>query len=233
MSAVNVLNAADVAKGTRAAIPAEPGPSTVRRSACLSQLAGAMAKAQAELKNPTKDSVNPHFKSRYADLATVRDVVVPVLVRNGLVVVQFPCDCDDVPALTTLVVHTSGEWVETTMKTRPLKLDPQAVGSALTYARRYSLQSIAGVAADDDDDGNAASQSPRQERREDPPRGVAAADFARLMSRFASVDRAGWKTLVADVQEAWESMTEDQQNRVNGATEDAKARIKAQPAGGK
>ena len=139
------------------------GRSTVRRSPSIKELAAALAKAQAELRNPPKDSVNPHFKSRYADLATVRDAVIPVLARHGLAVLQLPCEMDDAPSLTTLLMHTSGEWVETCVKLRPAKLDPQGIGSALTYHRRYDLQSLAGVAADDDDDGNAASQPARQQ----------------------------------------------------------------------
>ena len=132
---------------------------TVRRSDGIAKFAEAMTRAQAELKNPPKESTNPHFRSKYADLATVRDAVVPVLARHGLAVMQLPCELHDAPALTTLVMHVSGEWVETTIKLRPSKTDPQGVGSALTYARRYALQSIAGVAAEDDDDGHAASQS--------------------------------------------------------------------------
>jgi hypothetical protein len=161
---INEKNAAETAKAV-AGLVRQPGPSSVRRSAAIGALAAAMAKAQAELRNPPKDSVNPHFKSRYADLATVRDAVVPVLAKNGLAVMQFPCELDDAPALTTVLAHASGEWYETTMKLRPLKNDPQGVGSALTYGRRYALQAIAGVAADDDDDdGHAASQPPRQQQ---------------------------------------------------------------------
>lgn len=156
---INATNAAEAARAVRAdAHRDEDGPSTVRRSLTLGGLAKALARAQAELKNPPKDSVNPHFKSKYADLATVRDVVVPALSRHGLAVLQLPCELGDAPALTTLLMHgESGEWVETTIRLRPSKPDPQGVGSALTYLRRYSLQSLAGVAADDDDDGHAAS----------------------------------------------------------------------------
>jgi hypothetical protein len=133
---------------------------TVRRSDALGKLTDALVKAQAEMRNPPKDSVNPHFKSRYADLATVRDAILPVLNRHGLAVLQLPCEIGDAAALTTVLSHTSGEWVETTMRLRPVKGDPQSVGSALTYARRYTLQSLAGVAAEDDDDGGAAGRTP-------------------------------------------------------------------------
>lgn len=142
---------------------------TIRKSESIATLAGALVKAQAELKNPPKDSVNPHFKSKYADLATVRDTVTPVLTRHGLAVLQVPCETEGGPALVTLLAHTSGEWVETLMLLRAQQQTPQGVGSALTYARRYALQSLAGVAADEDDDGQAASQPAKEKRRADPP----------------------------------------------------------------
>ena len=136
---------------------------TVRRSDSLAALSGALASAQGEMTNPTKDSVNPHFKSKYADLATVRDAVIPALSKYGLAVLQLPCEAGSAPALTTLLLHKSGEWIETTLALRAQQNTPQGVGSALTYCRRYALQSIAGVAADEDDDGN-ASAPPKQQR---------------------------------------------------------------------
>ncbi len=173
MNIVNESNAGEVAKTVKNGCVV--GPSTVRRSPSIAALAAALVKAQSEMKNPPKDSTNPHFKSKYADLATVRDTVMPPLTRNGLSVMQLPCELDDAPALTTLLLHASGEWVETTIKLRPSKSDPQGVGSALTYARRYALQSITGVAADEDDDGNAASRPAGNHapQHHAPPRSVA------------------------------------------------------------
>jgi hypothetical protein len=210
---VNEKNAGEVARTVKDGCVV--GPSTVRRSPSLKEFAVAMAKAQAELKNPTKDAVNPHFKSRYADLATVRDTVMPVLTRHGFSVLQLPCDADDQPALTTLVVHGSGEWVETTMRTRPKGNDPQSVGSALTYARRYSLQSIAGVAAEDDDDGNAASHRPAPQHAQAPPAANADAPDMKAVARFTQAfaqvsDEAGLKRVGDEVVAA----------RLNQATND-------------
>ena len=138
---------------------------SVRRSESIAALAAAMCKAQAELKNPPKDSINPHYKSRYADLATVRDVVVPVLARHGLAVMQLPSDLAGSPALTTILTHTSGEFIESTARLNPVKNDPQGIGSALTYMRRYSLLGLAGVAAEDDDDGHAATHRPQPQQK--------------------------------------------------------------------
>lgn len=141
---------------------------TAGSSESVGELAKALRAAQAEMRNPPKDSVNPHFKSRYADLATVRDAVIPVLNKHGLSVVQLPCELASGPALRTLLLHESGEWVGSTMLLRPTKNDPQGVGSALTYCRRYALQSLAGVAADDDDDGNAGARPAQQSKAPEP-----------------------------------------------------------------
>lgn len=138
---------------------------TVRRSESIAALAAALATAQGELKNPAKTSSNPHFKSKYADLATVRDVIVPVFSKHGLAIVQVPCEFDGGPALLSLLAHKGGEWIESIFKLRLDKTNSQGVGSALTYARRYALQSIAGVAAEDDDDGQVASQPPSHASR--------------------------------------------------------------------
>jgi hypothetical protein len=129
----------------------------IEQSPSIAGLCAALVAAQSELRNPLKDSVNPFFKSRYADLATVRDTVVPTLAAHGLAVIQMPSTLNGQPALTSTLCHKSGEWIRSTMLLYPAKSDPQGIGSALTYARRYALQSITGVAAEEDDDGNAAS----------------------------------------------------------------------------
>jgi hypothetical protein len=120
-------------------------------------IAEALAAAQAELTDPPKDSVNPHFKSRYADLATVLKTVRPVLARHGIALVQTTDILDGVTVLVTRLLWRDEEILGR-YPMQPTKADPQGLGSAMTYARRYALQAIVGVAADDDDDdGNAAS----------------------------------------------------------------------------
>jgi hypothetical protein len=117
-----------------------------------------MAKAQAEIKAALKDSKNPHFKSSYADLTSVWDACRTALTKNGLSVVQIPgFDANDV-WLETMILHSSGESLSGRYPLRPSQQTPQGYGSALTYARRYSLAAMVGVVADEDDDGNAASQ---------------------------------------------------------------------------
>lgn len=119
-------------------------------------IAEALSAAQAEITDPSKDSVNPHFKSRYADLASVLKTVRPVLAKHGIAVVQTTDILDGQLVLVTRLLWRDEEILGR-YPVQPTKADPQGLGSAMTYARRYALQAIVGVAADDDDDGNAAS----------------------------------------------------------------------------
>lgn len=161
----------------------EVNPASVRSSPTIAKLAVALTAAQAEVGSPVKNKQNPHLKNWYADLGAVLTAVMPALVKHKLAVLQLPCEMDGQPALMTLLVHESGEWIGTVAKTRPQKMDPQGVGSALSYARRYALQAVAGVTAEDDDDGEqagrrparpAASPAPAPVKQADPAKGVAA-----------------------------------------------------------
>jgi hypothetical protein len=122
----------------------------------IAEIAAALAKAQASMKNAALNKVNPHFKSKFADLASVRDAVTPALAANGIAVVQTLDDTVEGRCFVeTRLIHTSGQWIESTC---PIAFvgDMQKMGSAITYARRYSLSAICGIAADEDDDANAA-----------------------------------------------------------------------------
>jgi hypothetical protein len=107
-----------------------------------------------------KDAANPFFKSKYADLSSVWDACRGALTRNELAVVQTPsCVIDEAGCLvnvTTMLVHSSGQWIRDMVSMKPKENSPQGVGSTITYARRYALAAIAGVAPEDDD-GNAAT----------------------------------------------------------------------------
>jgi hypothetical protein len=130
----------------------------MNRSESIAALAGALAKAQGEITGATKDKKNPHFKNDYADLASVWDACRPALTKNGLAVVQTVGAEGPAVAVTTTLMHASGEWISGTLTMTAQQNTPQGVGSVITYARRYSLASVVGVAPEDDD-GNAASQS--------------------------------------------------------------------------
>lgn len=131
-------------------------------STSIAKLADAMAKAQAQIEGAIKDSNNPHFNTKYADLSSVWDAWQKVGPANGLSVMQFPGACvDNRMAMTTLVAHSSGEWVRDTLTIPLQKVDAQGYGSATTYARRYALAAAVGIAPEDDDGNAAAKAAPK------------------------------------------------------------------------
>ncbi len=130
----------------------------MKHSESIAALAGALAKAQLQIEPASKNATNPHFRSHYADLASIWDACRGPLGANGLSIVQFPCDgAVGRIGLCTMIVHSSGEWMSETITVKALKEDPQFLGGVLTYLRRYSLAAVVGVTATEDDDGNAAS----------------------------------------------------------------------------
>jgi hypothetical protein len=126
----------------------------MKTSEQISELAAALAKAQGMMENAVMNRVNPHFKSKYADLAAIFDAARKPLSANGLAIVQTIGD----GVLHTRLLHTSGQWIASEHPL-PMSGRPQEIGSALTYARRYSLSALIGIAADEDDDANAANRS--------------------------------------------------------------------------
>jgi hypothetical protein len=130
----------------------------MKTSDAINELATALAAAQAEMKNAPLNKTNPHFKSRYADLAGIRDTVTPALTRHGIAIVQGTDTTDSGIVVVTRLIHKSGQWMESRF---PISYDkPQAMGSAYTYARRYSLSAMCAISADEDDDANAANDKP-------------------------------------------------------------------------
>ena len=122
----------------------------------LGELFGALAKAQGKMENASKDKANPFFKSRYADLASVWDACREPLSQNGLTVIQTIEGSKEAMFLITCLGHASGQWMKSKLPLFIMKQDPQAVGSSLTYARRYALSAMVGICADEDDDGEKA-----------------------------------------------------------------------------
>lgn len=133
----------------------------MNKSEHIEKLAAALVKAMPTMKTALMDSTNPFFKSKYADLSSVKDAVRDSLMNNGLTVSQFPDQtATGEPALTTILIHESGQWISGTypLMVTDKESTPQGYGSALTYARRYGLSAVLGVIADTDDDGNAATR---------------------------------------------------------------------------
>jgi ERF superfamily protein len=127
----------------------------IEHSEKLDELATALAKAQTVIATAKRDSQNPFFKSSYADLASVWEACRDALTSNGLSVAQFPGFKDGIATVDTILLHSSGQWLQATAGAPIAKQDAQGVGSALTYLRRYALAAVASVSPADDD-GNAA-----------------------------------------------------------------------------
>lgn len=138
--------------------PREPMPAPAilvysknRRSACIGKIAAALAKAQGAMKGAAKDSANPFFKSKYADLASVWEDCRGPLSANEIAVFQMPSTAGKRVTVTTLLAHPSDQWLENELEMESKDASPQGIGSAITYARRYALASMAGVYQTDDD----------------------------------------------------------------------------------
>lgn len=126
---------------------------TLQQSDSIKEIACALCKFQAGMEAITKDATNPFFGSKYASLANIIEDTRAPLAAQGLSYAQFPTDdC----GLTTILMHTSGEWLKATYYMNPADQKPQSIGSAITYMRRYALSGILGLQVEDDD-GNAAS----------------------------------------------------------------------------
>lgn len=197
----------------------------MQTSESINEIAAALAKAQGEMGGALKDSANPFFKSKYADLSSVWDACRGPLTKHGLSVVQFPkTEYTGTPepyewtskmgekrygvrvvcvvSVLTRLAHTSGQWMEDVVSTMLPTGDPQSVGSAITYLRRYALQSVAGVAPEDDD-GEAAhgGNSHRTATASAPPSPVAPKGYDEWLIDFGAVVEEGTERLKA----AWKT----------------------------
>jgi hypothetical protein len=129
----------------------------MKTSQTISKISTALLKAQSQMGTATKDSENPFFKSKYADLNAIREACMPALLANGIVLLQPTISNDGRNYVETILIHESGEWLSSETEIIYSKVnDAQSQGSGITYARRYGMQSFLNVGADDDD-GNKAS----------------------------------------------------------------------------
>lgn len=132
--------------------------SSMTMSPTIAKIIPAFIAAKKEMGPLKKGANNPFFKSKYADLGSVIDVSEDALLENGIATIQSPGGDGHNISVTTLLAHISGEWIQGHLILAPIKPDPQAAGSAITYARRYALQAMCNLAAEDDD-ANAASKA--------------------------------------------------------------------------
>lgn len=177
----------------------------------INEIAAALAKAQAEIENPTFNKTNPHFKSQYADLASVLNAVRPALSKHGIAIMQMSGMEEAGVVLYTRLTHSSGQWIQSVYPVT-ISQKHQDIASAMTYAKRISLSAMAGVAGEDDDDGNAANNAPVNTVRaaKQTPKPVAngftdeesKSFFAEMRDELATVenkvDLQKWGTAMAD-----------------------------------
>ena len=140
----------------------------MNKSDNIAELAKALSKAQADMSGAKKSSNNPFFKSKYADLKEVIECVKEPFADNGLSFVQFPISNDGFAGVETVIMHSSGEWISNEYMLKVSKNDPQGIGSAITYARRYALQAACGVPSEDDDGESAMGRPPKQKKAPEP-----------------------------------------------------------------
>ena len=136
----------------------------IEHSTEVAKLFAAIHAAQGVMTGVAKDSVNPHFKNRYASLENVIEAAKPALQANGLAFTQAPgALVDGAIEVTTMLMHVSGEWLRSTLHVPLVKRDPQGVGSAITYGTRYALMATLGLPPVDDDAETATDRAPRRE----------------------------------------------------------------------
>lgn len=139
------------------------GLGIMERSESIAALAKALIAFQREINNPKNTTNNDFYKSKYAPLGEVLNLVRPILAKNDLCVMQNPSSDGNTVTVKTILLHASGEWIETDpLVLKPDKQTPQSYGSAITYGRRYSISALLGICSEDDDDGNSSSGIWRQ-----------------------------------------------------------------------
>lgn len=147
----------------------------MKTSEQLDKLSEALAAAQAEIENVPFNRINPFFKNPYADLAAVREACRLPLAKHGIAVIQSPTMQEGRLNLITRLMHKSGQWIENELALKPDKDNPQSVGSAISYGRRYALLALIGMVGEADDDGNEASgknESPKSKEMSKEKEGI-------------------------------------------------------------
>lgn len=192
----------------------------MKMSETISQLAEALAKAQGQIDDASKDSANPYYKSKYADLAAVRAVIREPLAVNDLAIIQAPRVVQDGAEVETMLIHKSGEFVSETLFMPAGKADPHGYASAITYARRIGMMSLLALAAADDD-GNAAVDSVKKEQTAPAPKKpvLTKEELAALAAAAMENAKQGTPALTA----WWKTLSKDQRTALDA---DAIAELK-------
>lgn len=200
------------------------------QSETINELAAALAKAQGQITGALKDSANPFFKSRYADLASCWDACRKQLSDNGLSVIQTTDVNDGMVLVRTILAHSSGQWISGVLPVKAKDDGPQAQGSGITYARRYALAAIVGLAQIDDD--AEAAQARNSDKMEAPARVDTrkANEYSRRITEAVGADNDKLlRELMAEVKEAgndfriavWTTLSAPIKNRIKDAAKEA------------
>jgi len=172
----------------------------MNKSESIVTISGALVKFHAQMGKVSKDTVNPFFKNKYASLSNIIEAVTPHLTANGLTIVQMPTQ----DGLETLLLHESGEYIGSTSTIAAKDAsNPQAVGSAITYARRYAIGAVLSLNIDEDDDANAAAT---------PPKNIPAKAVMLPVSDVEAVALINAASTIADLQTAWSALSKAEQN---------------------
>jgi len=188
----------------------------MKTSETVAEIFAALNQAQAEMTGAKKDGDNPFFNSRYADLTSVIRAIKTPFANAGLSFVQAPINEGDKIGCQTRICHSSGEWVETEIVFNLQKLDPQAAGSAITYAKRYTLQSMAGVPSVDDDGEMAMVREPEM---------ISAEDAQALIDRINRMNRSVERFLKPYNVQSMFDLTADQAKNAETLITNAEAKI--------
>lgn len=157
----------------------------MRTSEATDKIYPALIKSQKAMGKLAKDAENPFFKSKYASLENVLDVVKPVFLDHGIAIVQGSgANGEKGINVITRLVHESGQWIETDFPIPLAKLDPQAAGSASSYGRRYGLKAMASLAEEDDDAQSASEEDPRHDRTDASLKPIAANQIKEVNDLF-------------------------------------------------
>tara|TARA_Y100000034_G_C6780081_1_gene348607 strand:+ start:129 stop:896 length:768 start_codon:yes stop_codon:yes gene_type:complete len=202
----------------------------MQQSGNIEKLAAAMAEVNKEIENPKADKRNPHYDSKYVDLADLLDTVRKIYAENGLVITQRMKSINGKRHLVTQIMHTSGQWIagEDEIEAAPNNrgiITSQAVASAITYARRIGLQAITGLAGDGDDDGNAASAKRQAPQDETTPIETEVPDDFDATDAYSSLLTTGKKTKTRAELAKWFAGEVEQFTRLKKVDEKAYERL--------
>jgi len=195
----------------------------VKHSTEINEIGASLALAQLQMKGAKKDAANPFFKSKYADLASVSAACMDALNESGIAVVQAPStNGDGSVSVETMLLHKSGQWMSETVTGKPKDDGPQALGSVITYLRRYALAAFAGVAPEDDD----AEAAEGREKKTAAPKAVKPAGFDDWLADLEAVAVEGTPALEA----AWKKSKADFRGYLTTTNNAAWEAIKAKAA---